>query len=590
MRILATSDVHMHLTGWDPLHERRVAGRGIDVLARTIHRARQSAPDAYVLLDNGDVLQGTPVAAQCASPPEDTPHPWAEIVNALAYDAVGLGNHDFDFGVPFLEGCAAHMECPVVCGSLSSGQIRGVLPSTQITRTLRCSDGQHRQLRIGIASVLPPQTAVWNSRYLHGLMAFDTGVVAARRSVTHLREQGADVIIMLCHSGIGVVPTDDGENFAAQIAQEVEGIDAMVCGHTHQTFPARDGPHTLNGVPFVMPGFAAEVLGQIDLRLGWTDGVWHVAGHDARLVTPRADDEPDPVITAIAAPALERTRKALDQILAQTDTGFHTYFGMLQPSQSDTLVARAMMDVLAQQVAGSDLEHLPLIAAVAPMSMGGRAGPGNFVNVPAGSMQARHIAMLSPYTNAVWGMVLKGSDLMRWAERAAGYFSPTLDDGLLLVNTDVPSFNFDMLYGLEATIDPTRPPMYDSIGQLANPAARRVRSLSHRAAPIDCDAAFLVAMTSYRGAGGGKFPGLDNACDVLRTEHDLTDALHRLVRRGPMAVNDMPTAWRFAARHGMQVVIETSPNAEYHLDEIADFAPSIIGLNDAGFLEVGVTI
>ena len=98
LRILATSDVHMHITGWDALHNDIAADRGMDLLVRRIDMARRDAPGACLLLDNGDSLQGTPVGTTCARWPEEAAHPWPTVLNALDYDAVGLGNHDFDFG------------------------------------------------------------------------------------------------------------------------------------------------------------------------------------------------------------------------------------------------------------------------------------------------------------------------------------------------------------------------------------------------------------------------------------------------------------------------------------------------------------
>ncbi|MFL4469805.1 metallophosphoesterase [Tateyamaria armeniaca] len=374
LRILATSDVHMHITGWDALRDRNVAGRGMDVLAHTIETARNTANGACLLFDNGDFLQGTPVGAICAAYASDVRHPWPDIVNALSYDAIGLGNHDFDFGVPFLERTVAHMDAPTVCASLASGSVAGVVPTLLIQRKVTCSDGQVRPLVIGVTSVLPPQTAIWNHRYLTGLIELEGGVSAARRAVTALQAQGADIIVMLCHSGAGASGTKDDENFGAEIAAKVEGIDAIILGHTHERLPKTAGPKDLNGVPAVMPGYAAEVLGQIDLRLGWTDVGWHVAGHDATLRLPGAEDQPVPAITALAAPALAKTQETLDQTLAQTTSGFHTYFGMLMSGPSDALIARAMINVIAEQVAGSDLADLPLIASVAPMTMGGAQG------------------------------------------------------------------------------------------------------------------------------------------------------------------------------------------------------------------------
>ncbi|MEO9573096.1 MAG: 5'-nucleotidase C-terminal domain-containing protein [Tateyamaria sp.] len=590
LRILATSDVHMHLTSWDALHQRHEEGRGFDILVSALLRARSTAKGACILLDNGDSLQGTPVGTHCAAHPNKAGHPWPDILNALDYDAVGLGNHDFDFGVPFLERIVRYTNAPTLCASFSQGGVDGVAPSVILTRDVTLSDGKTRSIKIGVTSVLPPQTAIWNQRFLAGLIEFDDGVPAAQRAVVDLQENGADIVVMLCHSGLGTRQAADDENFGVSLAHEVEGVDALVLGHTHQRFPSVDGRTDLNGIPAVMSGYAAEALGQIDLSLGWTESGWHTAGHNAKLLTPRDGDVPAPSIGALTESAVKQTEAELDRTLANTNAGLHTYFGMLMSGPSDALVARTMMDVIKEQVAGSDLADLPLLASVAPVTMGGVSGPGNYVDIPPGPVQARHIAMLTPFSNAIWALVLTGAELIQWVERASVFFGPACGGNGRLVNPDVPSFNFDMLHGLKADIDPFRPAMFDASGQVINPNARRVRRLSYGDAPIDENAKFLVAMTSFRGAGGGNFPGITKHTQVVRTNHDLCEAVHRSVARGTISPDHCPTVWGFVTERPTRVFIETSPHAKAHLDEIAAFEPQLIKENEAGFLEVSVLI
>jgi 2',3'-cyclic-nucleotide 2'-phosphodiesterase/3'-nucleotidase len=589
LRIVATSDVHMNITGWDALRDQTVPGRGMDVLATLIAHARATAPGSCVLVDNGDVLQGAPIGDVCAAVDSAVPHPWPAILNALRYDVVGLGNHDFDYGIPFLERIVAQTRAPTLCASFSKGGVAGVLPTTLLRRDIQCSDGTTQKLAIGATSILPPQTAFWNDRYLSGYVAFQTGKAAAQRAVSQLRAQGADIVLVLCHSGLPATGDDD-ENFANTIAHEVDGIDAMVLGHTHQHFPKAGGPTDLNGVPAVMPGFGADVLGQIDLRLGWTTAGWHVAHHSAQLRRPTGQTAADTAITALAAPALAQTRAQLNRVLTRSDTDVHSYFGMLRPGPCDALVARAMTGALAAHVAGTDLAALPCLASVAPMALGGRAGPQNFVEVPAGPVRARHIAMLTPYPNGIWGAVLSGAELWRWAERSAAFFGPGLDRSNRLVNLDAPSFNFDMLHGLETVIDPFRPAMFDPLGRRVDSTGHRVRALMRNGVAIEEDAQFLVAMTSYRGAGGGNFPGLYDDQTILRTTLDLRVALHDEVAQNGVPQDISGSVWQFETDPGQRVVIETSPNAAAYINEIASFAPEVIGENAAGFLEVSVAI
>ena len=203
---------------------------------------------------------------------------------------------------------------------------------------------------------------------------------------------------------------------------------------------------------------------------------------------------------------------------------------------------------------------------------------------------ARHIAMLAPFPNAISAAVLTGADLVNWLERAAAFFSPTWDERRHLINPHAPSYNFDKLYGLEAVIDPFPASVFDPNGHVINPNSRRVHRLSYNSAPVDPKASFLVAMTSYRGSGGGNYPGIANNPDVLHTDFDLGETLYTTVPEVIDAPLDCAPTFRFAPFHTKRVIIETSPKAERYLDEIAAFDPQVIGLNAAGFLELDVLI
>ena len=599
LRILATSDVHMHLTGWDALHDAETFGRGMDRLASTIVATRKTARGACLLVDNGDTLQGTPLGRVCAEQTGDAPHPWPALVAALDYDAIGLGNHDFDFGLPFLEQIIAQTPRPVLCASVLSGTVKGGQSSIILHRSLDCSDGEARQIAIGITSVLPPQTAIWNHRFLDGQITFRDGVEAARLAVEDLKQNGAEVVLVLCHSGLSTVGAEDTENFALALARDVGGIDALVLGHTHQLFPglivdgdAATDPHsgTLNGVPAVMPGYAAEALGVIDLSLAWQAGLWRVDRHSVALRRPDIDTPTDARVTAIAAPAIAATRTALGATLGQAQYGFHSYFDMLQSGCATALAAQTMTRAIADEVRGTPLADLPLVSAIAPMAAGGRAGPTNYIEIAEGAVQERHVAMMAPYPNTIWAAVMRGADLWHWAERAAAFFAPCTGRLPHLVDPATPAFNFDRLYGLHTVLDPFQPSRFGPTGRLIDPQAQRVRALTYQGQPVEDAQPFLVAMTSYRGAGGGAFPGLDRAETLLRTEIDLAYALRTEILSGHMPAAPPASVWTFAPGLNRTVVVETAPKAAQHLHEIAQFDPHPIGMSDAGFLQLRVTL
>ncbi|WP_299744339.1 5'-nucleotidase C-terminal domain-containing protein [uncultured Tateyamaria sp.] len=598
LRIAATSDVHMHLTGWDALRNTHTQTKGMDRLANLIQDARRTAAGGFILVDNGDALQGTPLGDICVDAPEN--HPWPAILNALNYDAVGLGNHDFDFGLPFLNQVMGQAHCPVLCANETTNAVTCAAPFAIVERNVLCSDGEGRLLRVGLTSVLPPQTAVWNRRCLDDAVQFEGGVEAAKKAVSALRDAGADVVVFLCHSGLNDGVDSTGENFGAAIAADVPGVDAMILGHTHLRFPGPDhsgldGVDAINGtvfgVPGVMPGHAGTELGVIDLTLVHGRNGWQVDGHAVRRSGVRIDDPQDQTLVNITSPLVEAARMHLDKPIGTTLEHLHTWFSMLRPSPTEALVARALSGTIAKAVAGTDLANLPVLASVAPAALGGRAGPDNYVNIPSGQLCERHVAMLCPYPNTVWAAVLTGADLQDWIERSLAFFNPVDGEGAALVNPDSPAFNFDVLHGTEVEVDLRAPATFETNGHRVLPDASRVRQLAYGGQSVHRQDRFVVAMTSYRGAGGGNYPGIGPQTEIVQTNVEVRQAL-RAAMAGDIQPAIVPGSdpWRFTPNQGVRRIIQTSPVAEDYLSYISDFDPRPLGLDESGFLQVQVSI
>ncbi|NRB03961.1 MAG: metallophosphoesterase, partial [Rhodobacteraceae bacterium] len=284
MRILATTDVHMQLTGRDDRLSLTHTDRGLARLATLIDQQRQTARGTTLLFDNGDFLQGAAMADALYDAQSDITHPLGPIMSDLAYDAVGLGNHDFDFGIPYLRRFTDALPCPVLCANLECSDLPAIAPFTVLEHKVRAEDGSHHVIRIGVVSALPQQTAIWNARFLAGCATLSDPVLAIQTISKTLRcDHGADLIIALSHGGITVdCGLPNQEHFAADVAR-IEEVDVVIAGHQHKLFPDpsfRNLPDTdiqdstIAGTPCVMPGFGGSHLGQIDLHLQQNDDGW----------------------------------------------------------------------------------------------------------------------------------------------------------------------------------------------------------------------------------------------------------------------------------------------------------------------------
>ncbi|MGQ0611043.1 MAG: metallophosphoesterase [Paracoccaceae bacterium] len=302
LRILATSDIHMHLLPWDYYTDRPSRLRGLSLLAGLIAQARAEVEHS-ILVDNGDFLQGSPIGdliAETAAMRKDTPHPMIAAMNHLGYAAACLGNHEFSHGLEFLQGALAGARFAPLSANILTARGPDLAadstlcqPSLLVERMIALPGQAARPLRIGLVGLTPPQVVNWENHVLKGRLSVRGMHEAAAHHLAELRGRGADLVVALAHSGLGEESSSrDHENSVVHLAKEL-AFDALVAGHIHTTFPGPDfapAPHLdpargmVFGKPVVMPGFNGSHLGLIDLDLrpGATGG-WTVEGRQATL-------------------------------------------------------------------------------------------------------------------------------------------------------------------------------------------------------------------------------------------------------------------------------------------------------------------
>ena len=601
LRILATTDLHAHILPWDDLSDRPAPDRGLAQVARLIAEARAEVPGS-LLLDNGDFLNGSPLADHIAESRDRALHPMIAAMNRLRYDAATLGNHEFSNGIGFLKRALRQAAFPVVATNIDrvtrNGARRPFLPrQTMIRRNLPDQTGRCHPVQIGVMGFLPPQTALWERRHLSDRLTVRAILAAAREAAQRLRNAGADVIIALSHSGLGPDGTagedvTQDENVSLGLAA-LPGIQAVIAGHTHQIFPLPDSPRPA-GAPVVMPGFFGSHLGLIDLDLRGDDEGWNVVGHktDLRPVAERQGEEgslrarvsPDPAIAETAHAATQALRRRASEPVGRCSVALQSYFALIGHSAIQSLLAEAQLHNMQRLLSGRPEADLPMVVAVAPFKAGGRGGPSNYIDIPAGPLTARNIADLYIHPNSPVALRVSGAELMLWLERAVSLFcqiSPGAQDAPL-IDRDFPAYNFDMIHGLTYGIDLTQPARFDSLGRMANPSADRIRSLCYNGQPVDPNGQFLLITNSYRASGGAGFAGTDPARVVMEETRPLRRVLQEhIAARGtvaPLAKSD----WHFLPMPGTTAQFDTGPGAEAHAAALPRLSP--IGPCPTGFL------
>ncbi len=613
LRILATSDLHVHIFPYDYYADRPSDSVGLARTATLIEAARAEVRNS-VLFDNGDFLHGNPMgdyAALGRAAGGGTPHPMIAAMNALGYDAAALGNHEFDFGLDVLAGAVWMAAFPLLCANIrmlpglsGAAAIPSVRPYVLLDRQLTMADGSLRPLRLGVVGFLPPQITMWARAELQGLVKTEDILAAARAVLPRMRDEGADIIVALAHTGIGPPDPHPGMENAAAALAALPGIDAIVAGHSHLVFPSPAfagqagvdaAAGTISGKPAVMPGFWGSHLGLIDLDLRHDGSRWSVSStrSEARPILRRAPDRSvtptvasAPVVLNAAAQDHAATLTYVRRAISHSDTALHSYFALISETPAIRLVAEAQRAYVAAALRGTAYSGLPVLSAAAPFKAGGRGGPGYYTDIPAGELALRHLADLYLYPNTIRAVCVTGAMVADWLERSAGIFR-RIDPGRpdqVLIDPDFPCYNFDTIFGLTYRIDLSQPCRFGPEGELADPAARRIRDLCLNGRPLDADARVIVATNSYRASGAGGFPWLGNgSASVLESRDATRDILVRHVlltgAPGPAA----PMAWRFAPMPGTSVLFDSAPAALHRLDDVPHLAIRPAGWTEDGF-------
>lgn len=589
IRVLATTDLHGHLLPYDYIKDRPTQGGGLAGLARLIAEARAQAASAgvpVVLLDNGDTFQGTPLASYLADRNVTPDHPIVAALNHLAYDAIGLGNHDLDHGLPYLKALARALNMPILNSNLHGNDIAPLRQSLLVP--LDIGPEAPAPLTLGVLSLLPEQSAAWQSQHLSAQTTLEPPSAAVSTYAADLRKAGADLVIVLAHLGVGHAdhPTPAGQ--AAHAVASTGQIDALVLGHTHRRLPSgeyagRNGvdlqQSTLGGIPTVMAGHTGSDLGVIDLALGHdADRGWYVAGHRCTLRPNGANVIPDPTISEISAPTHKAVRAALSAPVATLPHDMHSYFSLVAPAPTQRLVARAQELLVTRALAGTTLAELPVLSAAAAFGAGGRDGPENYIFVPKGAVLKRHIAGLNIFANQTIGIRITGSELKAWLEHAALIFN-TLQLGggpQLLADPNIPAFQFDTIYGLETQIDPTAKPY------------NRIRQLHYDGRPVVPEQQFILATNQFRSAGGGGYPAIPPDRVVVRSPSSLEEAIIATLQTSSPQTYDSPPPWQFAPLGGIEAIFMSHSDALNYLADISHLSPRLSGTTPEGFIRLSV--
>lgn len=496
--LLGTTDVHNRLYPYD-YYTRREIGYGLARLKPVVDSVRAANPGRTYLFDSGDLLQGNPLGFVYARVHGAEPNPVIRAMNLLGYDAAAIGNHEFNYGLAHLDRAIAQAKFPFLSANIfkDGTQDHAYRPYALIPHVVTPGD----TVLIGVTANTPPGVEVWDRQHVQGKLDFRDIVASVRATVNEMKRRGADVVVVLSHGGFGSTSYDMAttglppENAVKELAEQVPAIDVVFMGHTH----GEVADTSINGVLITQAKNWAQSLARVDLKLERRNaGDWLVIDKSAGILKPQATRADTAFLDSLRWEH-ERTVAYVKSVagrsaqqLTATDARFR-----------DTPIIDFINEV-QRKVSGAQLSAAAAFDTTAML--------------PAGPVTIADLAGLYVYDNTLKAIRITGTQLRQYLEKAAEYHTP---------GSRIPGYNFDIISGVDYTIDTTKP------------EGGRITRLLYQGRPVRADQEFTLALNNYRQSGGGGYTMIADAPVIYDRQEGIRELLiEELQRRGTLRAGD----------------------------------------------------
>lgn len=529
LTVMGTTDLHGNALNWDYYSNKEYDDAdsndvGLAKVSTLISAVRADRGRGHTLmLDAGDTIQGTPLASYFAKIKPITKggvHPMAAAMNAIGYDAAALGNHEFNYGIPLLRKFQQQLDFPLLGANAVHWGSREPAFRPYVIKRVRI--GNHKPVVVGILGLTNPGIAIWDKANVEGKMRFPGLVERAKMYVPQLKALGAEVVILAAHSGADTSSSYGDalpypENASTLVAEEVNGIDAILVGHAHVEIAERYVTNKKTGKQVLLtePLKWGMRLSVMDLDLQLVNGRWTVEAARSQVLNSNTVED-DPKIARIVQKA---HTDVVDYVNSKIGTCKDAMSAKTAPYE-DTAALDFINYVQADAVKTDLNTDTPVLSIAAPFNRDAA--------IPAGDVSVRDVAGLYIFDNTLLGINFTGAQVKAYLEKSAEYFKqvsgtgPFTPDEVTNAPTGsapggTPDYNYDVMGGLDA------PLTYDI--DISEPVGQRILNLAYDGKPVADDAAFVIAINNYRQSGGGGFPGVTDAEVVYNRQIDIRQLL-----------------------------------------------------------------
>jgi 2',3'-cyclic-nucleotide 2'-phosphodiesterase/3'-nucleotidase len=509
--VLGTTDLHGNLFPID-YYTDKADNRGLAKIATLIKQVRKESPNV-LLIDSGDTIQGTPLEYYHNKKNNQPPDPMMLAMNALAYDAMTVGNHEYNFGLQVLEKARSEAKFPwLSANSYNKG--------TNQTHYQPYIIKEIAGVRVAVLGLTTPGIPNWENAPNYAGLEFREPLSEARKWVPVLRgKERADVVIVAMHMGLeqdlrtgemnpGQV---QNENRAVAIAKQVPGIDLIFMGHTHVPVSSL----VINGVQLIQANYWGRHLARVDLYLEKVGARWRVVGRAARTIAAESSTAPDHDILKIGEPYDRETEGWLSRAIGESGAELSAAEARFRDSAILDLIQRVQLEAGKADVSMAAVFNLEARVAKGPVTV-------------------RDIAGMYVYENTLVVLEVTGQQLKDALEHSAKYFRP-FEPGKSpaeLVDEKVPAYNFDIAEGVSYVLN------------LTKPTGQRIENLQFQGKPLAPTQKLRLATNNYRVNGGGGYTMYKGAPVVYRSSEGIREMIIEWVERHKTIPTEPDNNWK----------------------------------------------
>ncbi len=578
LSILSTTDIHSYIMNYNYYQDKTDENVGVNKLASLI-KQKQKQNSNTLLFDNGDLIQGSPLADYIINNVnlEKQKHPVIKIMEYLGYDAIGLGNHEFNYGLDKLEQIIAQTDIKILSNNvLKTDNSNKFTPHIVLNKKITTNKGNKVDLKVGVVSTVTPQIMLWDKGNLEGKVKTVDIVNAVNKSVAELKKQQVDLIVVLAHSGIGnYAKYKKGDENAVYELSKNKDINFIVTGHEHKVFPAfkdekqayadnkqvNNSKGTINNTYVVMPGSFAKYLGVFDVDLTYNNGKWLISNVNVGVEKPTSVDRN---IDKMIATEHKKTISYINSKVGTINKPVDNYFARVNEDFSLDLVNKAQI-WYAESLKSNTLlkyKNLPVIASMAPFKNGGRGGADFYTNIKAGNLSIKSVADLYLYPNTLMVLKINGKELREYLEWSAQNFNniSKTDKEQELINEEIPSYNYDVVDGVSYKIDLNINNRYKG-DNIVNSKNYRVTSLKYNGKDVKDSDEFLFVTNNYR-ANTSAIVNKNNKNLVYDAQLENKEILIMYIKANKNIVNKIDGNFEIIFPQNTNLILQSSQKAK----------------------------